>query len=491
MTDSVSIAIAGTLLLGGAFSNKLSSRFNLPALLLFLLAGVIAEYFLPINGAAFARQINFFGIIAIVYILYSGGLETDVNSVRKIAVRGMILAGPGVLLTALATGFGAYFIFGGQYPLLWCLLLGAIISSTDAGAVFAILRGRSVGLKGNLKPLLEFESGSNDPMAAMITLLLISMCVDQGGSVSWWSAVKVVWQLAGGILAGIGFGWLGKHFFQVKLEYDGLYFVISVALVLVCYGISEILLCNGFLACYVCGLSMSSLQYNYKVGLRKFHNGLAWLMQVAMFILLGFLAEPRGFLSKNIWSNGLLLGFFMILVARPLAVFICMSFSKYTLAEKVFVSWVGIRGAAPIVLATFPLAAGVPYADMMFQLIFFIVILSVMLQGWLLMPVARLLKLDKPMKRRMEPAPLELEITRHNHNQEMLEFHVSAESDLVGKTLAQIAFPAGVLVTMIRRGNGFIAPRGDCKVCEGDGMLIIGDRELLQKVAAKYFEVNS
>ena len=484
------ITIAGLLLLTGAFSNKVSSRFNLPTLLLFLAVGIAAEWCLPFDGDNFSREINFFGIIAMCFILFSGGGETSFGSIKKVAFRGIMLAVVGVALTALFLGVGAFFLLRMRYSLSWCILLASLISSTDAAAVFALLRGRGIALKGKLKPLLELESGSNDPVAAFLTLLMIGIVTasaPQTGGAIFTGIVKVVYQLGGGIAAGLAAGWLGRKLFLVRLEFEGLYFVVGVALVLLCYGVTQQLGANGFMACYVCGIAMNSGRYNYQKALTKFHNGIAWLMQVALFTVLGFLAGPEELIRPGVWLPGVALGFFLIFIARPLAVFLCLAGSSYTTREKLMVSWVGIRGAAPIVLATFPLAAGVPHAAFMFRLIFFMVLISITMQGWLLMPMAKLLRLVKVENDSADPAPLELEVTEESADQEMREYRVGAYNALAGKTLAEIGFPAGVLVTMIRRDGAFIPPNGGTVIQVGDGMLIMAERGMLRHIAETYF----
>lgn len=487
MLFDVSLTIVGILLLAGALSCKISSRFNLPTLLLFLAAGSVAEWLLPFSGEEYVTSINNFGIMAMAYILYSGGLETDMHAVKSVAWRGIMLACPGVAITALILGGGCYLILGGEHPFLWCLLFGALISSTDAAAVFAILRGRTVGLKKDLQPLLEFESGSNDPMAAFLTILLCSLCTGKE-ELNWFVEVPmIVYRLGGGVLLGIFFGWAGKYLFRIKLDFEGLYFVISVALVLLCYGGAQLLGTNGFMACYVCGVCMNGSHYNYKRGLAKFHNAVAWLMQIGLFILLGFLAQPESLFKLDVWAPGVVLGLLLMFIARPVAVFICLASSSHSWKEKLFISWVGIRGAAPIVLATFPLAYGVADAQLMFRLIFFMVILSVVIQGWTLMPVARLLKVDRAAAPNRERAPLELEIMHGSCDQEMREFEVAENSILAGKTLAEIAFPAGALVTMIRRADRFIPAHGNTEIQPGDGLLIMAEEKLLKTLESKYF----
>ena len=487
--DSI-ITIAGILLLAGAFSNKISSRFNLPTLLLFLAAGVCAELLLPFNGETYAPQINFFGIIAMCFILFSGGCDTSLSAIRPVALRGLLLAMPGVMITALITGIGAYFMLGMQHSFLWCLLLGAIISSTDAAAVFAILRGNGVGLKGKIQPLLELESGSNDPTAAFMTLMLIGYITDSGSSNVLLEIPLVIYQLGGGILIGAAAGWLAQKIFHIRLEHEGLYFVVSVAWVLLSYGIAQLIGTNGFMACYVCGIALNTKRYNYKKALTKFNNGIAWLMQVGLFTVLGFLANPGKLIEPAIWIPGVALGLWLIFAARPLSVFICLAGSSFKLREKLMISWVGIRGAAPVVLATFPMAFNVENSALMFRLIFFMVILSVTLQGWLLMPVARLLKVAKPAEKQHEPPPLELEVTHSSAHQEMREFKVEPDAPFVGKTLAEIGLPKGALVTMLRRDSKFIAPNGATAIKSGDGMLIMAEINLLNQIEKDFFPEN-
>lgn len=484
-TDFI-IFISGLLLMAGVFSNKISAKFNLPTLLLFLGAGICAESLLPFDGSSYAGYINFFGIIAMCFILFSGGGETSLENIRPVAVRGLFLAMPGVILTALLIGSGAYFILGGKYPFSWCILLGSLISSTDAAAVFSILRGQGVGLKGKLTPLLEFESGSNDPAAAFLTLLMINIVLGKSGNI-FVQLPMVIYQLGGGILLGYAAGKLGKKLFDIKFTHEGLYFVTGVAYVLLCYGTAQLLHASGFMACYVCGMILNADRYKYQKALTKFYNGIAWLMQVGLFTVLGFLADPVKLTSVNVWLPGILLGLVLIFIARPIAVFICMIGSGSSFKEKLMISWVGIRGAAPIVLATFPLSAGVQDADLMFQLIFFMVIMSILLQGSLLMPVARWLNVAKSARRSYAPAPLELEVTHHSANQEMREFHVPENHPFSGRTLAEIRLPHGVLVTMIRRENSFIPPRGDTAIQAGDGMLIMAEISALNEIRKKYF----
>ena len=260
-----------------------------------------------------------------------------------------------------------------------------------------------------------------------------------------------------------------------------------MALVLLTYGVTQLIRANGFMACYVCGVALNAGRYNYQKALTKFHNGIAWLMQVGLFTVLGFLASPEELFVASVWLPGIALALLLMFVARPAAVFLCLLGSDFSVREKIMISWVGIRGAAPIVLATFPLAAGVENSVLMFRLIFFMVILSMTVQGWLLKPAARWLGVAKTIRKEEEPPPLELEVTRSSEHQEMREYRIAEGDPMAGKTLAEISLPQGVLVTMLRRNDSFIPPRGDTLVEAGDGVLIMAEISLLEQVEKEYF----
>ena len=394
-----------------------------------------------------------------------------------------MLATAGVLVTAGLLGIGARLLTWGNWSL--CLLFGAIVSSTDAAAVFAILRSKGVSLKGNLRGLLELESGSNDPMAALLTIFMLGVVT--GESVSLWLFIpQLLAKILIGLIIGALFGKAGTILFnKLKLDYEGLYLVCSAAIVILAYGTAEVCFGNGFMAVYVCGLFMGNLRYNYQKGICRFTDGLAWLMQVALFTALGLLVNPQELLRSRVVAGGIMLSLVLMLIARPAAVFICTAFFKFSTREKLLISWVGLRGAAPIVLATFPLVKDIPQAGLMFNMVFFIVLSSVILQGRTLMPLARLLKLDSPLNDRSR-APLELEHTDQISG-ETHEFDVTENSSAIDKTLAELNLPHTVLVMLIRRNKKFILARGNTKIHLGDGMLIMGDREYLQEVAAKFF----
>ena len=517
---SVSLAIVAVLILVGATSSKLAgivsacsqristatqrparplafflSRvagwINVPVLVMFLAVGMLAgsEGFGGIHyDDAFSA--NIIGTVAMAFILYSGGYDTRWKSIRSVIGYGSVLSSIGVLLTALAVGAGAYVFFrllGRNFPFSWCLLLGSIVSSTDAAAVFAILLSKSVSLKGKLQPLLEYESGSNDPMATFLTLFMIDV-ITRPEATSYWS---ILWtfpmRMGIGILLGLVIGKLAvKYFNRIDFDYTGLYYVVGVGVVLLSYGLAdwgfgvEYLRGNGFMAVYVCGIMMGNSKFTCQYGLGRFHDGVAWLMQVTLFGMLGLLVFPSGLL-KAVWL-GLGVSLIMMFLARPLVVFLCMIGSRFTMKERAFISWVGLRGGAPIMLATFPLMykERIPDSDVMFNIVFLIVLTSVVLQGKTLMPFAKLLALDKPL--RVSPrVPLEFENTG-TLDGEMKEFEVMESAPFVGKRLSELGLPSGALVLLIRRGHRFVVPRGSTEILLHDSLMILGEGRVLDEV---------
>ena len=493
----------GITLLAGALSNKLSSRFNVPILILFLLLGGVFGYnYTPAKDSF--ESINIFGTVAMAFILFSGGLDTVYRKIKDVLIPGGILATFGVIITAILLGIGALLIAddillipnADGSPLnvslkrLICtaLLLGAMISSTDAAAVFAILSGRSVGLKGKLRPMLELESGSNDPMAYFLTVLMIDILQGKNAFEATMLLV-LLYRMAAGVFFGWAAGRLAKFLYNIKLEYEGLYFVFIVATVLSTYGIAELLKANGMMACYVCGVTMNYYRFNYQKSITRFSDGVSWLMQVALFTTLGLFVDVKKL--PELLIQGSLLACFLMFAARPIAIFITIPSRTLSLKEKFFVSWVGLRGAAPIVLATFPLAnfsdaPGNPAARTLFNLIFIMVLFSLVIQGTTLMPLAKKLKLDKPIADR-ERSPLELEQTSVSKGSTMFEFIIPENTVFAGKTLAELEIPGGLLVTMIRRKNTIIQPRGATVIEAGDGMTVMGNINELLEFAGKNF----
>ena len=472
--------IISAILLAGACMSKISTFLKVPVLLVFLAVGMLAGSDGP-GGISFdnGTLANIIGTIAMAYILFSGGFDTKWKSVKSVLAYGSILSSLGVFLTALFVGLFVHFTM--RVPLEWGLLLGAIVSSTDAAAVFAILRSRGVSLKGKLQNMLEYESGSNDPMAAFLTIFMIGIL--KGGDASYWMILPQFFIKMGiGVLFGYIIGratvWLIN---RIDFEYDGLYYVIGIGMVILVFGGGESLEGNGFMAVYVAGMVMGNHRYVYGKSLKRFHDGISWLMQVVLFTTLGLLVFPKEMLAIS--GYALLVATFMMFVARPLVCYICMVGSEFTFKERTFISWVGLRGGAPIMLATFPMMAQVDDYHKMFNIVFFIVITSVLLQGLTLMPFAKLLHLDRPLKSRPR-IPLEFEYTGMSDD-EMHEYVISDSSDLVGKTVAQLGLPVGALIVLMVRNNQIVVPQGSTKLHAFDALMVIGSPDVMVATGAK------
>ncbi len=494
----VALAVLALLMLVCLLSSKLSSYLNMPCLLLFLAVGMLAGSEGP-GGIAFdnAAVANALGSTAMAFILFSGGFDTGWKTIRPVFLTGGILSSIGVLLTALFTGIFAWNFLGWMLPeqkisLSWCLLLGSIISSTDAAAVFSILRSRSVSLRGELQPLLEFESGSNDPMAAFLTVFMVGVVTQEAASGVTLS-LSGYWVILPSflykMLVGVGLGYLLGRFFawlynRIDFEYNGLYYALGVVAVLASFSFTELAQGNGFMAVYVTGMTMGNRRFVFCNGVGRFYDGIAWLMQMILFSMLGLLAFPR-----QVWEAkwvGFGVALFLMVAARPLAVFIGMVRSRFSIRERLLVSWVGLRGGAPIMLATFPLMGGVPHADIMFHIVFFIVLTSVLIQGMTIMPMAKLLKLDAPLHKNIR-LPLSIEETGDGKSGSV---ELAVPASLAGESLAQLKLPEGALVLMIRRNDGFVVPRGDTRLALGDVLTVMGTREALRLTEKRLAEAQ-
>ena len=391
-------------------------------------------------------------------------------------------------MTALFTGVFAWLVSGYVFPdkqisLSWCLLLGSIISSTDAAAVFSILRSRSVSLKGELQPLLEFESGSNDPMATMLTLFMIDIVMKEsaGGAVVLWGEYAMIvpyflWKMSIGLLTGYLLGRIAVWLYnKIDFDYNGLYYALGIAMVLLTYSTAESVTGNGFMAVYTAGMVMGNSRFVFHNGLGRFYDGLAWVMQVILFTMLGILAEPQ-----QVWNAkwiGLGVAVFLMFAARPLAVFFCMWRSRFSLSERLLTGWVGLRGGAPIMLATFPLMKALPEADFLFHIVFFIVLTSVLLQGMTIMPMAQLLHLAGPLRKTLR-VPLTFEETGDS-NSDFRELPVPEKR--IGQSLKELQLPTGALVLLIRRDDRFVVPRGETKLEANDILTLMGTPEAIRQ----------
>jgi potassium/hydrogen antiporter len=472
---NMAIFIASALVMLSIVSSKISVRFGIPGLLLFLGIGMLAGSDGPGNiPFEDYRLTQFIGVVALAFILYSGGLSTQWKDTRPILRPSLSLATLGVIITTLIAGLTAVWLF--QLSLLEGLLVGAIIASTDASAVFSILKERALGLKEPIKPLLEFESGTNDPMAVFLTVGFIELL--QHPDLAWYTLLpdfflEMLLGAVGGFLLGQAAAWLINH---INLRFEGLYAVLSLALALGVYALVALLGGSGFLAVYIAAVVIGNKDIIHKRTILQFHDGLTWLTEIAMFLILGLLVFPSQLLA--VAPKALALALVLMFVARPLSVFVSLFFSKVSIAQKTMVAWVGLRGAVPITLATFPLLAGLENAQLYFNLAFFVVISSILIQGSSLPWVAKLLKVDRPVEL-SSLLPLGYTPTGRNRN-DLLEVTIPKDSWLVGERIIDARLPPDVLVVLLYRKDEYIIPKGATKLQAGDVMQILGSKPSLQ-----------
>lgn len=462
------ILVAAVLILLGILSSKLSARLGLPMLVLFLLVGMLAgeEGFgrLAFNNPQFAHAV---GTIALAFILFDGGLQTPLSAVKKVWKPASILATLGVLVTALITGVAASYIL--PISPLEGLLIGAIVGSTDAAAVFSLLRNAGINLNERLKSTLEIESASNDPMAIFLTVTLLEVLVN--GLKPGVGVLQLFFlQMGGGALVGLLIGYLTLQLLQrIQLQATGLYPVLVAAAGLLAFGLAANLGGSGFLAIFICGVLIGNNKFAFQKTTFLFHDGLAWLSQIMMFVMLGLLINPSSLL--DVWWQGLLIAIVLIFVARPLAVLPVLPWFGFSLRQMTLVSWVGLRGSVPIILAIFPLMYGLPGAELIFNAVFFVVLISATLQGSTLAWVAKKLQLIEPVQPK---AAATLEITALGDvDAEIVEYTLSAQSRAANRRLARMALPEGVVVAMITRNEQIIPPRGSTVLQAGDHLFVV------------------
>lgn len=491
ITSENILLIGSTLLIAGVLIGKSSYRFGLPLLLIFLLVGML--FGTDGLGIQFGdmHTAQFIGMVALCIILFSGGLNSKLSAIRPVILPGLILSTVGVFLTALITGIFIWWLSGMSwtnihFALLPSLLLAATMSSTDSASVFGILGSQKVALRNNLRPMLELESGSNDPMAYMLTIILIE-AITVGNNLSGWG---ILWELAlqfgvgaaGGFVMGKLTLWLiamyGKLGNRAGRREDpaqatSMLSILMVGCVFFTFAGTTALAGNGYLAVYICGILIGNSPLpNYR-GISKFLDGLTWLAQIVVFLMLGLLVNPHEMLS--VAAVSVLVGVFMILVARPLSVFLSLApLRGITTRSKLFISWVGLRGAVPIIFATYPVVADIEGAGQIFNIVFFVTLLSLLIQGTTVLYSANKLRLVDDGESDDDDFGVELadELPTALQTLTLTEAHLAG-----GNTLRDMQLPAGNLVMMIRRGGRYIVPNGTRKLVPGDKLLIIKEVE--------------
>lgn len=480
------------------FADKIGYRFGVPALLLFLIVGMLfgsggMTSLIGIKGGVtidtgIAQALS---TMAMCIILFTGGMETKFSEIKSVLAPGITLATVGVILTCVITGVIIYFLFGwinAVYTMsMWtAFLTAATMSSTDSASVFSVLRTNGVGLKHNLRPLLELESGANDPMAYVLTSTLIGVVVSRyaaGGEAVPIEALPIIQniliQLVMGTVLGFVFGQgIVALMRRVKLGNEALYPIMILTACIFIFSVTYYLKGNTYLAVYVGGLIIGNNKFTRKRQTRSFFNGLAWLSQLVMFLMLGLMVQPSELINPKVWLPCLIISLVMICISRPLSVLLCMLpfRDQYRQRDRLFLSWVGLKGAVPIIFAIMCKAGGVPHADMIFNVVFLCTLVSLLMQGTTLAPIARKLSLATPPEKvhTLEHFDLDLpeEIQSSAREVEVTEKHLAN-----GNTLREIAIPPKTLIVMVRRGEDFFVPTGSSTLELGDQLLVISDKD--------------
>jgi cell volume regulation protein A len=478
------LLLASVLVFFAILITKVGARFGAPSLLLFLLLGMVAGadgIGLEFNDYEVAESIGHF---AMTIILFTGGLETSLRDTKPVMRQGILLSTLGVLLTAILTGAFAYLTVGKWIgPLgasfMGCFLLAAVMSSTDSASVFSVLHGRRSKLRENLGPMLELESGSNDPMAYVLTIILVQILTSTKHAGSWAMVGTGAWilivQIIVGFVIGIGVGFGAKYLLErISLPSNALYSIMILSVGFFANGLASLLFGNGLLALYVAAIVIgNNLDIPQRRDILKFFDGLTWLMQLLMFLMLGLLARPSQF--STIALPALAIGLFMTIFARPISVFLClMPFKGISFRGKLFASWVGLKGAGPILFALCPVVAGLEGSAEIFNIVFFITLVSLLIQGMTLSPAAKWLNLSYDDDPEVETFGMEIP-----EEMGMLRDHVVSENELLdGETLRDLNLPHGIRVMMVKRDGHFLVPHGSMILQPGDHLLIImGDSD--------------
>ncbi|MDO4163870.1 MAG: potassium/proton antiporter [Bacteroides sp.] len=472
------LLVGSILLFVSIVVGKTGYRFGVPTLLLFLMVGM--AFGSDGLGLQFhnVQEAQFIGMVALSIILFSGGMDTKISEIKPIVWPGIVLSTAGVLLTAIFTGLFIWWLSGMSWtnihlPLITSLLLASTMSSTDSASVFAILRSQKMNLKYNLRPMLELESGSNDPMAYMLTIVLIqfiqSSSMGVGQIIGSFLIQFIVGAAAGYLLGRLAILMLNR----LNIDNQALYPILLLSFVFFTFSITDLLNGNGYLAVYIAGMMVGNAKIQKRREIYTFIDGLTWLFQIIMFLCLGLLVNPHEML--NVAAVALLIGIFMILIGRPLSVFLCLlPFGKrITTKSRLFVSWVGLRGAVPIIFATYPVVEEVPGADVIFNIVFFITIVSLVVQGTTVSKAARMLGLSTPLEKTGNDFGVELP---DEIDSDLRDMTVTEEILAKGDTLKEMNLPKGTLVMIVKRGDEFLIPNGTLKLHVGDKLLLISEK---------------
>ena len=480
------------------FVSKAEIRIGIPSLLIFLILGVFVGNFVLNGDLLFSWQMpklevkhiigQQIGTLALIIILFSGGLDTDKHEIKQIIVPGLILATIGVLLTAILTGIFIYYITNNWFTSISfsfanSLLVASIMSSTDSASVFALLRNKNLSLKENTGPLLELESGSNDPMAYLL-IIAIMQFLNTPDINLWQILLSFFWQLGGGAIVGILCGIMSvKIINKINLSNTALYSVLLLTLAVFIFAFTYAIHANGFLAVYIAGLVIGNHKIVHKRSSLNFFDGLTWLFQIIIFLVLGLMLKIDTII--DVVAVGLVIGLFLIVVARPISVLICLlPFRKFSIRARLFTSWVGLRGAVPIIFATIPLTANLTGATQIFAIVFLVTTVSLLLQGTTIPIFAQWLKLTNPVKEIPKFKEFDFEFSDEIKSI-MCEITITEDMLKNGNKLMDIPLPERTLVAIVKRDNNYFIPRGSNHLEPDDTILVITDNEELLKETYK------
>ncbi len=477
------LLVISVLFFASIIVSKVSSKFGVPVLLLFLGVGML----FGVDGLGIHFD-NFkitqtIGTVALCIILFSGGMDTKIKDVKPVIAPGVTLATLGVLLTAAITGIMVWLIMdktpiGVNIGLYCSLLMAATISSTDSASVFSILRSKGLYLKNNIKPTLELESGSNDPMAYMLTITLISIVNQSGESHIGITVLQLAVQLVMGVLAGYVIGksmvWIIN---RIRIENESLYPIMVFTACIFIFAVTYYMQGNSYLAVYIGGLVIGNSKFVHKRSTRNFFDGISWLSQLVMFLMLGLLVNPSDLTWNEVILPSIIVSAVMIFVSRPFAVFVSLlPFRKFRMRDKTFISWCGLRGAVPIIFAIMCYAENVPHSEVIFNMVFFCTLMSLILQGTTLPLVAKILKVDEKVvpKSKIENFDIDFPEEIKSATSEIL---ITPKMLSNGSCVMDLRMPEKTLVIMIKRGDVFFVPTGKTVLKEGDRMMVITDDE--------------
>ena len=486
------LLILSILFFASILAGKAGSRFGVPALLLFLGVGMLFGsdgLGIHFDNIKLAHMI---GTVALSAILFSGGLDTKIEDIKPVLGPGVTLATLGVLLTAVITGLTLYLLIDPRLGLgvMGCLLLASTMSSTDSASVFSILRGKGLHLKHNLRPTLELESGANDPMAYVLTTTFITLVL-QGGEPHYGNALLVLLlQLLIGAVAGWCFGkglvWIIN---RINMDNQALYPILVLSGSFFVFAATYYLHGNSYLAVYVAGLVVGNSRFVHKRSTRSFFDGVSWIAQLSMFLTLGLLVNPSEL--RQVWVPGLIISFVMIFVSRPLAVFVSLSpFRSYTFRDRLLVSWVGLRGAVPIIFAILCRASDVPHSDVMFNIVFLCTLVSLVVQGTTLPLVSRWLGVSETPKAKRQGPSQDFDIDFPEELKSAItEATVTEKMLTLGTRMMDFRLPEKTLVIMVKRGDNYFVPTGKTLLHVGDRLMLLSDNQAELECALEAFGI--